>query len=255
MKGVFITATDTGAGKTVFGLLLGSYLKKKNILFKVIKPFETGCLEKNGNLIPYDGFLYKFVLGLAPPLKKIVPFRFTKPLAPYQASIIDKNPIDLKSVLGQISKEFDDETFYIFEGAGGLFVPLDENYFVIDLIKFLKLPVLIVSTNKLGTINHTLLTVEALKTRGIKLAGVVLNNTENKNEISKDLNCDYFSKTFGNLYLGNIPFIKEIYEINKKLHLLIDKKLKIGIKEICGICVHLADIFEEFIATDKFKLF
>ncbi len=213
MKGIFIVGVDTDAGKTIVGMALGIWLKKKGLPIRVIKPFETGCIKVKGRLLPLDGSFYKLLLGLDEPVEEIVPFRFSKPLAPYQASLIDGRPIEYAEALRFLSQRLDDSLFYLLEGAGGLFVPLEERNFLIHLIRDLGFPTLVVAANRLGVINHTLLTLEALESHRIENLGVILSEKEKTADPVKSLNREYFQTILGGRYLGELPFVPSVAEL------------------------------------------
>ena len=184
MKGIFVTGTDTEIGKTVVSAALMNALRNvKNICYW--KPIQTGIEEDNDtetvrNLANCsDGEI--FDKG----------FRLEKPLSPHLSAKLADVEISVKKTLDFIENQLSDK-FWIVEGAGGILVPLNENELIIDLIKALDLPVLIVARSTLGTINHTLLTIENLRSRDSKILGVVLNgehNEENKRAI------EHFGKT------------------------------------------------------------
>ncbi len=168
-KAIFVTGTDTEVGKTYITILLAKYYKEKGLEVGVMKPISCGAEEEN------DALKLKRALGIYDFLETINPIRLSHPLAPYVAFKKERKRFDL----GLIEKSFSILShFYdlvLVEGLGGALVPIEENYLVADLIKDLNIPALIVARSGLGTINHTLLTVEALKKRQINTLGVVLN--------------------------------------------------------------------------------
>jgi len=109
------------------------------------------------------------------------PLRFRNPLAPSVASELEKRPMDLKKVFWAYREIREIYNFIIVEGIGGLLVPFTNNYFVADLVKEFDLPVVIVARSGLGTINHTLLTVQAAKNRGLEIKGIILNGQPEAN--------------------------------------------------------------------------
>jgi dethiobiotin synthetase len=174
-KGIFITGTDTGVGKTYVARGIARTLTRGGIDVGVMKPAETGCRRRSGQLIPSDAISLMKSTGVRDSLDLINPYRFSKPLAPSVAAELAGKSIDPARIINfflRISKRHD---FTIVEGAGGIMVPLSVNYLYLDLAKSLGLPVLIVSRPGLGTINHTLLTISALKKRRLQIAGVVMN--------------------------------------------------------------------------------
>ncbi|MDI6725470.1 MAG: dethiobiotin synthase [Smithellaceae bacterium] len=251
MRGIFVTGADTSAGKTIVGAALGLYLKQEGVLVKVVKPFETGCLPVKGRLIPQDGALYRLLLQLEEPLEKIVPFRYSQPLAPYQTSLIDKRPLDYGKALARLRQDITDDSFYLLEGAGGVLVPLEEKIFIIDLIADLQVPVLVVAPNRLGTINHTLLTLEALAARGIENTRVILNEQEAcANEVKK-INREYFKNVLGEGYLGEFPFLPRVRKLVEDMPGFITGGYAPGVEEMAALREELADRFAERINTDR----
>lgn len=179
-KGVFVTATDTGVGKTYISCLIAKELKK---YFKVgvFKPFLTGSLS--------DAKKLKASSGSALALDVINPIFLRNPLAPYPASKIEKKKLDFALVYRTFESIKNSHEYIIVEGAGGLYVPITKNFFMIDLIKKLKLPVLLVARPGLGTINHTLLSLKALKEKKVRVLAVVLNSYTGK-DIAEKTNPD-----------------------------------------------------------------
>lgn len=181
-KLIFIAGTDTGVGKTIVTAALAYYLKRSKPKIGVIKAIQTG---QDNDL----SFIRKFS-GLTKN-QLYCPLRLKYPLAPQQAAEIEKKPhIDIAILLDKIknfSRHFD---ITLIEGSGGLFVPIKPKYMLIDLIKALKAETILVSRTSLGTINHTLLSIEALAIRKIPILGLIFNSVKeiNKKDISSKLN-------------------------------------------------------------------
>ncbi|MDZ4163494.1 MAG: dethiobiotin synthase [Smithellaceae bacterium] len=251
MKGIFVTGTDTGAGKTIVGVALGLYLKQKGVPVKVVKPFETGCLRLKEQLIPQDGALYRLLLQIEEPLDKIVPFRYSQPLAPYQTSLIDKRPLNYGKALAELRHDLGGDSFHLLEGAGGIMVPLEENIFIVDLIADLQVPVLVVAPNRLGTINHTLLTLAALAARGIKNAGVILNEQDASTDQVKMINREYFQNVLGEGYLGEFPFLPGARRLVEDMPGFITEGSAPEEEELVALREELARSFAEMIKTDR----
>ncbi len=162
---IFVTGTDTNVGKTITsGLLLKKYAK----IFPKIrywKPIQTGYPPDD------DGKTVQEISGVSDEF--ILPnLKFKHPYSPHYASELENIKINLEVLKNQY-KEYSQKYSLIIEGAGGVYVPLTRNYFWIDWIQELHLPVLIVARSTLGTINHTLLTVEALKNKNIHIIGII----------------------------------------------------------------------------------
>lgn len=152
---VFITGTDTGVGKTTVARYLCNLWKAD-----YFKPIQTG-LEKDSDQMPEETFIHPEV------------YHFKAPLSPHAAASKEGKEINLQRI------QIPQGDRLIVEGAGGVLVPLNKTHLMIDLIKHLGLPVIIVSRNQLGTINHTLLTLKALQ--DVPVLGIVLSGEDPTN--------------------------------------------------------------------------
>jgi dethiobiotin synthetase len=207
-KGIFITGTDTGVGKTLLAASLAAFLRDRGYRVGVMKPAETGCPESDGTLIPQDALRLKEAAGCAEPIETICPYSFAEPLAPSIAAERSNRKIDvdlLLSTYGEISAKYD---VTLVEGAGGLMAPLLPSYTYADFARVLKLPVLVVAANKLGVINHLLLTLEHASCRGLKVLGYVLNRISNENSLAAETNREVLFGLTGVPCLGELPFIE-----------------------------------------------
>jgi dethiobiotin synthetase len=180
LKGIFITGTDTGVGKTYVAAGIAAELKKGGMNVGVMKPVETGCSMRAGRLIPKDALRLMKAAGAHDSPALVNPYCFRKPLAPSIAAELDGGKVDIKRIINAYQILLRRHDFMIVEGAGGIMVPLTHAYTHLDLAFILKLPVVIVARAGLGTINHTLLTIAALKGRGIAIAGVVINHAKHQ---------------------------------------------------------------------------
>ncbi|MCH4888866.1 dethiobiotin synthase [Acidaminobacter sp. JC074] len=170
----FIIGTDTGVGKTYYGRKL---IKEGH---KVIKPIETGKADFE-DIHKSDSYQYSHLQDL--PIDQINLYFFDTPASPHLAAELDHEEVDLDKVKHFIK---DAGSSYV-ELAGGLMVPLTRNYTQLDLIKsFPDSQVDLVVSNKLGCINHTLLTLELLRSHHIKIGKIYINNMENESIISRD---------------------------------------------------------------------
>ena len=170
---IFVVGTDTGVGKTVLSLLLMQFFYANGCIPFYVKPIQTGCND------PYDKdsdakFIYKHVgrLTKKDPADSIV-YCFREPKAPYFASRNEGKTIELKAIQNALDKKSRIYSPVIMEAAGGLLVPVNEKTLMIDLIKMTGAKPIIAARAGLGTINHTLLTIEALHKRDIQPAGIV----------------------------------------------------------------------------------
>lgn len=172
MRGIFVTGTDTDIGKTIVSASLVCALREKeNICYW--KPIQTGIEEDN------DTETVRKLANCSTEEIFDKGFRLEKPLSPHLSARLSNVEITIEKVL-RFSRDFVSESFWIVEGAGGVLVPLNERELMCDLIKALDLPVLIVARSALGTINHTLLTIEALRNRNLKIFGVIMNGERNE---------------------------------------------------------------------------
>ena len=207
-KGIFITGTDTGVGKTLLAASLAAFLRDRGYRVGVMKPAETGCPESDGTLIPQDALRLKEAAGCAEPIETICPYSFAEPLAPSIAAERSNRKIDvdlLLSTYGEISAKYD---VTLVEGAGGLMAPLLPSYTYADFARVLKLPVLVVAANKLGVINHLLLALEHASCRGLKVLGYVLNRISNETSLAAETNREVLFGLTGVPCLGELPFIE-----------------------------------------------
>lgn len=165
---LFIAGTDTGVGKTWVSTALAQRVLETGKSVTYYKPIQTGAVE--GSTAEDPEFVSNALQGR---IKTYCTYCFTPPVAPYVAD--SKGLIDINRIVRN-SEEYENQTdLLLIEGAGGLAVPLTKSALVIDLIKKLNTSVLLVSRSQLGTINHTLLSVEALLLRNILVAGIVFN--------------------------------------------------------------------------------
>jgi dethiobiotin synthetase len=180
VKGIFVTGTDTGVGKTYVASGIAASLRSQGVNVGVMKPAETGCRKRSGDLIPADAIRLARSAGAHDPLALINPYRFHNPLAPVVAAELEGKKIQARRIMNAYRTLIRKHDFMIIEGAGGIMVPLSRNYLYLDLAQAIELPVVVVARPGLGTINHTLLTVAALKERGISIAGVVINYSDKR---------------------------------------------------------------------------
>jgi len=176
MKGVFITGTDTGVGKTTVATLLCRLLSCHGFDLAVRKPVESGCTLKDGELFPNDAYSLQQAAQSLDPLSLICPYRFAAPLSPARAANLEKKPLKLDQLIE--ASKVDRSSFLIVEGAGGFYSPIAQDGLNADLAEKLGLPILIVAGNRLGAINQVLLVLEALQRRGLTPLGIVLNQIQ-----------------------------------------------------------------------------
>lgn len=182
MKNYFITGIGTDVGKTVASAILTEALEAD-----YWKPVQAGDLENSDTIK-----VQRLVSNTKTVFHKEA-YQLTQPMSPHAAAKIDKIDIDLNQI--QVPKTTNN---LIIEGAGGLMVPLNNSQLIIDLIKKLDVETILVSQNYLGSINHTLLSIEAIKQKGLKIKGIIFNGDENKETE------EYILNYTGINYLGRI---------------------------------------------------
>jgi dethiobiotin synthetase len=181
--GLFITGTDTGVGKTwVAGAIVRAMVGAGHRV-GILKPVATGVVPEQGCSCGEDAAVLIAASGVATPPQRISPLSYEAPLAPAVAARLRGEPLALGRVLEATAEAlawWSDQGVgvMVVEGVGGLLCPLAEGATVADLAIALDYPLIVVARRGLGTLNHTLLTVEAARHRGLRVAGVVLNAAE-----------------------------------------------------------------------------
>lgn len=219
-KGIFITGTDTGVGKTFVAATLAAYLRDAGYRVGVMKPAETGCEDSDGKLTPADALRLKDASGCTEVIEKICPYQFAEPLAPSVAAERAGVKIDIDHLLAVYDDISSSHDVTLVEGAGGLLVPLLPSYTYADLARVFKLPILVVAANKLGIINHLLLTLEHAGCKSLRTLGYVLNRISNETSLAADTNREVLSNLSGVPCLGEFPFVESV-ESRKNLPLAV----------------------------------
>jgi dethiobiotin synthetase len=178
LPGLFVTGTDTGVGKTVVAATIARLMTAGGHRVGVLKPVATGVADGRGD----DARALMDAIGGDVPQEWVVPIVFEKPLAPPVAARRSGARLEWGRLLDGVGRALDGwaarAEVMVVEGVGGLLCPLAEGKTVADLAIALDYPLVIVARRGLGTLNHTLLTVEAARWRGLRVAGVVLNGSE-----------------------------------------------------------------------------
>jgi len=173
MRGLFVTATDTGVGKTVVAASILAALRTRGERVAAFKPVVTGCDEPADPDWPPDDELLARAAGMH--AEDVTPVRFGPPVSPHLAAALAGGPpLDPAALRAAFAARAAMADVVVAEGVGGLLVPLADDYLVRDLAADLALPLVVASRPGLGTISHTLLTLEAARTAGLAVAGVVL---------------------------------------------------------------------------------
>jgi dethiobiotin synthetase len=175
IPGLFVTGTDTGVGKTMIAGAIADWFARRKFRVAVCKLAATGCVHRREGLVSEDAEFLAHCAKSRHPLDLICPQRYSEPLAPAIAARRAMQPLDWSVIDNSIRLMSQDSDVMIIEGVGGVMVPMDEKYTVLDAIAALKIPAVVVARAGLGTINHTLLTVNALRQREIAISGCVIN--------------------------------------------------------------------------------
>jgi dethiobiotin synthetase len=219
LKSLFITGTDTDVGKTYITAGLAITLRKMGIDIGVMKPFAAGIAQKNG-FKSEDVEILSNAAQINDPETLLNPQFFPISASPYTAWKKLKIKPKIPMVLSSFKKLSNIHEMMLVEGMGGILTPILKDYYVTNLIKDMKIPTIIVTRSKVGTVNHTLMTVRMCEKYKIPIKGIIINNFDDDgyqiNQLKKDLEDLTRIKV-----LGSIPFIndmsdKSLYKIFKK---------------------------------------
>jgi dethiobiotin synthetase len=170
VTGVLVTGTDTGVGKTYVACLLARALRRRGARVAVLKPAETGVTTA-----PEDAIRLRAAADDPAPLDDVCPYRLRAPLAPAVAARAEAVTIDVDAVVALAARRAAAADVLLVEGAGGLLVPLAGRTTYLDLATQLRLPLLIVAANRLGTVNHCALTARVAAAAAVAVRGFVLS--------------------------------------------------------------------------------
>lgn len=219
MKSLFITGTDTDVGKTYITAGLAVTLRKMGIDVGIMKPFAAGSAQKKG-FKSEDVEILSKAAQVNDPENLVNPQFFPMPASPYTAWKTMKIKPNIGSVISSFKKLSKLHQMLLVEGMGGIMTPILKDYFVTDLIKEMKIPSVLVTRTKVGTVNHTIMTVKMCEKYGIPIKGIIVNDFDSDGYKTKELIRDLKSLT-GVPILGIIPFIEDMgdssmYKIFKK---------------------------------------
>jgi len=209
MKGLFITGTDTGVGKTIIGAALASTIRRSGVDVGIMKPFACADKVFSRKYKSEDVALLAKAAQVTDPDEQINPFFYPIPTAPFVASKLNiKNKVNISCALKLYHKLCAKHDFMIVEGIGGVMVPLTRKKYIANFAKSLGLSTIIVSSLKLGTINHTLLTIKVCKGFGLNPIGIIINGIEENDSLVKDKVVEAIEELSDVKILGVIPFLK-----------------------------------------------
>lgn len=172
---LLVTGTDTGVGKTLVAGAIADWFRRRSCRVAVLKPVATGCVRRREGLVSEDAEFLAHCADTRFPLDVVCPQRYAEPLAPAVAAERAAQPLDWAAIGRSIDAMSAQSDVMIVEGVGGLMVPMDAKHTLKDVAVWLRAPAVVVARPALGTINHTLLTVDALRAAKVKVAGVVIN--------------------------------------------------------------------------------
>jgi dethiobiotin synthetase len=207
---LFVTGTDTGVGKTTIACGLLAAWRGQGRAVAVMKPAETGCArDASGALVGLDTTALADAAGLSGHEDLVGPFRYERPVAPAVAARTEGHPVDLQRLLlcRRELERIAPHELLVVEGAGGLLVPFTERLTAADVAKALGARLLVIARAGLGTINHTVLTVEAARARGLDTLGVILSRTSRDPDPSEPDNPAEISRLTGVPVLGTVSHV------------------------------------------------
>jgi dethiobiotin synthetase len=211
-RGIFITGTDTGVGKTIVAATLARLLRMRGLNVGVMKPVTSGCREEEGCLVSDDALLLCQAAGIDCSADT-APYLLREPVAPAEAATLDGVRIDFARIREAFDRLAAAHDFMIVEGAGGLMVPLSGGLLVADLVRQLELPLLVVARPNLGTINHTVLTCFAAVQMDLKVAGVIINNYPLSPDLAERSAAHHIGSLCGAPVLGLWPHRDDLDEL------------------------------------------
>lgn len=220
MRGLLITGTDTGVGKTFVGCGLAAALTARGKTVGVLKPAETGCALRDDELYPEDGLRLAAFAGSPLSIDQLCPYRFAPPLAPSVAAEMAGTVIEKERILARFQQTSAQCDVVLVEGAGGLLVPLHGRYTFADLARDLDVPLLLVVGSKLGALNHTLLTLCCAQDMGLRVAGYIVNHPVATSDLAMQTNVRTLAGLTDTPCLGVVPFTPLSGEIEQDRTLL-----------------------------------
>jgi len=207
LPGIFVTATDTEAGKTLISGAIARSLRSKGKLVEVFKPVASGCRKTPVGLVSEDSEFLAWAAESRRTLAQITPLRFAPALAPNIAAARTNSPVNLNTIFEAYAQLQNTADAFVIEGVGGLLCPISDSFWVIHFAKMTALPMVIIAGAELGTINHTLLTIHAARNAGINVAGVIINRYKPDPGCSDDSVIAMQTNPQQIAELGNVPIL------------------------------------------------
>ncbi|MGL4293875.1 MAG: dethiobiotin synthase [Bacteroidales bacterium] len=200
MKGVyFVTGIDTNVGKTAATGIIARELLAKGVNVITQKMIQTGCVNESEDIVEHRRIM-NIPMQEADLNFDTCPYIFTYPCSPHLAARIDKKTIDRNKIKEATDRLAEQYEVVLLEGAGGVMVPVTDDYLTLDYMTDMHYPVILVTSGKLGSINHTLLSLEAIRQRGLDLAMLVYNLYPKADETIEQDTLKYLQKYLHNYY-------------------------------------------------------
>ena len=204
--GLFFTGTDTGLGKTFVTAAVTRILRRQGYGVVVCKPVATGAAWQDGRWVSQDTIALAQAAGVVGDWTRITPWSFADPVAPPVAARRAGVELTLNQIVRAVQERRRPQQAMLIEGVGGLLCPLTEKETVADLVAALHLPLVVVARRSLGTLNHTLLTLEVAERRSLPVAGVVINETRPPQSLAEETNVLELRKRLQVPLLATVPF-------------------------------------------------
>ncbi len=211
-SGIFIAGTGTEVGKTVVSAALVSWLQTRSITATYLKPVSTDGKMVDGQLVSPDAIWVKDTCGLHVSVHDLNPICFFYPLSPLASARMEKRTVSRKEIIEGTKGALKAGSTSVCEGVGGIMVPLSDAYTSLDFMMELALPVLLVAKPELGTINHTLLSLQAMTERGLNVLGFVFSGIQTgpASQVPSAKNSRLIEEFSGYSFLGELPFLESM---------------------------------------------
>ncbi len=222
VRGLFVTATDTGVGKTEVACAIVRGHRARGLDVAAMKPAQSGHAPGE----PSDADRLRAAAGADDPAELVCPYSFGPPLAPAVAARVEGRTVSLARILDAARALASRHAALVVEGAGGLLTPLTDSETYADLAVALRLPVLVVARAGLGTVNHTALTCEALRARGLAVHGIVLNRASAGADPSEPHNAGEIERLTGARVLAALPHEADIAARERRFAEVLSRKVQ-----------------------------
>lgn len=206
LRGLFVTGTDTNAGKTLVSCAVIAALRTRGMTVAGMKPVASGATRTANGPRNDDALALQHAAGIAVAYDWINPYCFVEPIAPHIAARRARQPIDVGLIVMRAQQLLSKAEMLVVEGVGGWKVPLNENHTSADLAVALGLPVVLVVGLKLGCINHALLTADSIEQHGLSVAGWIANSVTPRLDAESDI-IDTLRERLPGSYWGHVPYL------------------------------------------------